>query len=129
MDEKQQALLSYLLGKGLQQEERRSHVMKQHQTAYQSQARAIPVPTHEEIQAQREKAAAAKEGRSLPPPAFTPMQWSELQQAAAKPPAPPAPRPRAEAAPPAAPPPAPSPAEKPPGRKVSAPLWEKVKRQ
>lgn len=134
MDEKQQAMLAYLLGKGLQQEERRSHIVKQQETDYRrGQARIIRVPTHEELEAERARAAATKEGRSLQPPAFTPMQWSELQKAAAPKTKEPPVRPAAQEPGRAACLPAAAPVPRPEGRraarKVSAPLWEKVKRQ
>ena len=156
MDEKQQALLSYLLGKGLQQEERVSHVMKQPDYRM-GQARSIPVPTHAELQAQREKAAAAKKEAAAPPPSFTPMQWSSLRQAASQPAGQPQqarqgqppvtqlqpmqkpqpmtqPQPKAQPAPqPRAVSPAlpftPQPKSKQAPGKITAPVWEKVKRK
>lgn len=143
MDEKQQALLSYLLGKGLQQEERVSHVMKQPDYRM-GQARSIPVPTHAELQAQREKAAAAKKEAAAPPPSFTPMQWSSLRQAASQPAGQPQPmqkpqpmtqpQPKAQPAPqPRAVSPAlpftPQPKSKQAPGKIAAPVWEKVKRK
>jgi len=133
MDEKQQALLSCLLGKGLQQEERVSHVMKQPDYRM-GQARSIPVPTHAELQAQREKAAAAKKEAAAPPPSFTPMQWSSLRQAASQPQAAKQPQvktqtarqtqPKAQTAPFA-----PQPAKQQAAGKIAAPVWERVKRK
>ena len=106
MDTDKQALLNYLLGNGIQQEKPASHVIRQEQTNYaQGNTKAIPVPTHEEIEAQRRK-AAAKAAAAAAPQAFAPMDWSQLDSA-------PKPKTAVNAA-------TPSP-------KVTSPLWERVK--
>ena len=105
MDTDKQALLNYLLGNGIQQEKPASHVIRQEQTNYaQGNTKAIPVPTHEEIEAQRRKAAA--KAAAAAPQAFAPMDWSQLGSA-------PQPKTAVKAA-------TPSP-------KVTSPLWERVK--
>ena len=105
LDTDKQALLNYLLGNGIQQEKPASHVIRQEQTNYaQGNTKAIPVPTHEEIEAQRRKAAA--KAAAAAPQAFAPMDWSQLGSAQQQ-----------KAAVTAAT----------PSTKVTAPLWERVK--
>ena len=110
MDADEQALLNYLLGGGIQQEKPQSHVIRQEQTRYvRTKTTEIPVPTHEEIEEQRQKEAAKKDG-SAAPQSFSPMDWGKL----------PATHPQQPqtAAEPAAPP-----------KKVSAPLWERMRQK
>jgi hypothetical protein len=107
LDTDKQALLNYLLGNGIQQEKPASHVIRQGQTNYsQGNTKAIPVPTREEIEAQRRK-EAAKAAANAAPQAFAPMTWSQLGS-------PQQPESTANAAKPAP--------------KVTAPLWEHVKK-
>ncbi len=78
LDTDKQALLSYLLGGGVQQKKPASCVIRQEQTNYaQGNARAIPVPTHEEIEAHHRK-EAEKAASNAMPQAFAPMNWSQL---------------------------------------------------
>ena len=78
MDTDKQALLNYILGGSLQQEKPASHVIRQGQTAYaQGNTKTVPIPTHEEIEAQRRK-VAVKSSRDAMPQSFTPMNWSQL---------------------------------------------------
>ena len=108
MDTDKQALLNYLLGRGIQQEKPASHVIRQGQTNYsQGNTKAIPVPTREEIKAQRRK-EAAKATASAAPQAFAPMTWSQLDS-------PQQPESTANTAKPAP--------------KVTSPLWEHVKKK
>jgi len=116
-----QALLNYLLGGGVQQEQPPSHVIRQDRARYARNAvHKIPVPTREEIEAQRRREAAKAESSSEPEP-FRPMNWSAFQPSGQPvrqmPPLPafqppPASRPQAAAQPR-------------PG-KINSPLWERV---
>lgn len=107
MDANKQALLNYLLGGGIQQEKPPSHVIRQEQTRYSEMRGArIPVPTREEIEALRRK-EALKADESAAPKTFTPMEWGKLPAARQQPKA--APEPEA------------------PPKKVSAPLWKRVR--
>ena len=106
LDTDKQALLNYLLGNGVQQEKPASHVIRQKQTNYaQGNAKAIPVPTHEEIEAQRRK-EAAKAAANATPQTFAPINWSQLGSAGQ-------PKSAVNTATPAP--------------KVTSPLWERVK--
>ena len=110
MDADKEALLNYLLGGGIQQEKPQSHVIRQEQTRFvRTRATKIPVPTREEIEEQRQKEAEKAE-RSAVPQSFLPMDWGILP--AMHPPQP------QTAAEPAAPP-----------KKVSAPLWERMRQK
>lgn len=106
METDKQALLNYLLGSGVQQEKPASHVIRQEQTNYaQGNTRAIPVPTREEIEAQRRK-EAAKAAANAMPQSFAPMNWSQLgtaQQLKS------------------------SVETTSPSKKVASPLWERIK--
>jgi hypothetical protein len=107
LDTDKQALLNYLSGRGIQQEKPASHVIRQGQTNYsQGNTKAIPVPTREEIEAQRRK-ETAKAAANAAPQAFAPMTWSQLGS-------PQQPESTANAAKPAP--------------KVTATLWEHVKK-
>ena len=109
LDKNKQALLNYLLGNGIQQEKPASHVIRQEQTKYsQGNTKAIPVPTHEEIEAQRRQ-EAAKTATNAVPQSFAPMNWSQLGSAK---------QPKSAANTDNAATPSP---------KVTSPLWERVK--
>ena len=109
MDADKEALLNYLLGGGIQQEKPQSHVIRQEQTRYvRTKTTEIPVPTHEEIEEQRQKEAAKKDG-SAAPQSFSPMDWGKLP-------------PAAHQSQPAADPNAPQ-------KKVSTPLWERMQQK
>ena len=108
MDTDKKALLSYLLGGGLQQEKPASRVIRQEQTNYaQGTARTIPVPTHEEIEAHHRK-EAEKAGANAMPQTFAPMNWSQLGAAQQ-------PKPAVKAAT--------------TSKEVKSPLWERVKKK
>ena len=108
MDTNKQALISYLLGGGLQQEKPASRVIRQEQTNYaQGTARAIPVPTHEEIEAHHHK-EADKAAANAMPQTFAPMNWSQLGSAQQQ-------KPSVKAA-----------AN---SKEVKSPLWERVKKK
>ena len=106
LDTDKQALLNYLLGSGIQAEKPASHVIRQEQANYsQGNTKAIPVPTREEIEAQRRK-EAEKAAAAAMPQSFAPMNWSQLGSAGQ-------PKSAVNAATPAP--------------KVTSPLWERVK--
>ena len=108
METDKQALLSYLLGGGLHQKKPASRVIRQEQTKYaQGTARAIPVPTHEEIEANHQK-EAAKAAANAMPQTFAPMNWSQLGSAQQ-----PIPSVKAAAK----------------SKEVKSPLWERVKKK
>lgn len=109
MDADRQALLNYLLGGGMQQEKPKSHVIRQEQARYvRTVTTEIPVPTHGEIEEQRQKAAAKTDGIAAPH-SFSPMDWGKL------PPATHQPQPAAES--------------NTPQKKVSTPLWEHMRQK
>ena len=109
LDADKEALLNYLLGGGIQQEKPQSHVIRQEQTRFvRTRATKIPVPTREEIEEQRQKEAAKKDG-SAAPQSFLPMDWGKLP-------------PAAHQSQPAADPNAPQ-------KKVSTPLWERMQQK
>ena len=81
METNKQELLNYILGGGVQQEKPASCVIRQGQTNYaQGNARTIPVPTHEEIEAQQRK-EAEKAAANAMPHRFAPMNWSQIRSA------------------------------------------------
>ena len=83
METDKQALLNYLLGGGVQQEKPASPVIRQGQTNYtQGHSKAIPVPTREELEAQRRIEAEKKAAATAALQAFVPMNWSQLESCA-----------------------------------------------
>jgi len=80
METDKQALLNYLLGGGVQQEKPASSVIRRGQTNYtQGHAKAIPVPTREEIETQRRIESEKKAAATVAPQSFVPMNWSQLE--------------------------------------------------
>ena len=80
METDKQALLNYLLGGGVQQEKPASSVIRRGQTNYtQGQAKAIPVPTREEIETQLRIESEKKAAATAVPRSFVPMNWSQLE--------------------------------------------------